>query len=171
MGRPKAALPFGGVTLLDWVVARLGPAFAEVLVSANGDADPPPDARVVPDLHPFAGPLAGIEAGLRASAHGRVFAVACDMPLMTAELARTIVGALAGADAAVPSLHGRPEPACAAYARSAAPAIAAALERGERRAAVVLQELNVNWLSDLDAGPFRNVNTPEDYQELLDAPR
>ncbi|MDQ2951842.1 MAG: hypothetical protein M3R54_06225, partial [Chloroflexota bacterium] len=25
MGRPKHALPVGGVTLLDWLVARLGP--------------------------------------------------------------------------------------------------------------------------------------------------
>jgi molybdenum cofactor guanylyltransferase len=171
MGQAKAGLRFGGGTLLEWVIARLGPAFAEVLVAANEHSALPADARLVPDLHPFAGPLAGIEAGLVASAHELVFAVACDMPLVTLELARVIVGGVDHHDAAVPVIDHRPEPACAAYARTAAPGIAAALQRGERKAASVLHGLDVNWLQGLDAGLFRNLNTPQEYQALLDAAR
>ena len=171
MGRTKAALEFGGSTLLEWVIGRVGSDFAEVLVSANDDIAAPGGARVVPDRHPLAGPLAGIEAGLAAAVHPAIFAVACDMPLVTPELARTIVAALAGHEAAVPLIGGRPEPACAAYARSAAPRIAAALDRGQHQAARVLEDLDVHWLEGLDAGLFRNVNTPKDYRALLDATR
>jgi molybdopterin-guanine dinucleotide biosynthesis protein A len=169
MGQPKAGLRFGEGTLLDWMIGRLGPAFAEVLVSTNEAMRPPGRARIVPDLHPHAGPLAGIEACLAATTQGAAFVVACDMPLVTAELARAILDGLEGRQAAVPVIGGRPEPACAAYARSAAPIISAALDRGDRRAASILTDLDVNWLDGLDAGLFRNANTPEEYRALLDA--
>ncbi len=174
MGRPKATLEFGGTTLLAWMVERLAPAFAETLVSANDDesvAATPAGVRVVADLHVGAGPLAGIEAGLAAAAHDHVFAVAVNIPPMTGELGPTITPAVAGRDAAVPRSEERPEPVCAAYSRSAGPVIAAALGRGERRAAAVLAELDVAWLDDLDPAPFRNLNTPEDYRALLGAIR
>ncbi len=172
MGRPKAELEFGGGTLLERTINRLGPVFAEVLVSV-GDAPirVPADIATVTDLRPGAGPLAGIEAGLAAAGYQSIFAVACDMPLVTPELATEIVSALNSHDAAVPRIGGRAEPACAAYARSAGPAIAGALSRGERRASAVLQELDVAWLDGFDAGFFRNLNTPDDYRRLLDAAR
>lgn len=172
MGQPKALLPFGDTTLIGWVARRLRPSFGELLLSAPTDLDLGVEgARVVHDLHPRAGPLAGIEAGLLAAAHEVVFAVACDMPLVTPELARAIVGGLRDHDAAVPVIGGRPEAACAAYAPAAAPRITAALERGERKAATVLKDLDVAWLNGFEAALFRNVNTPDEYRALLDAVR
>ena len=170
MGRPKALLPFGGTTLIEHLIANLALAFAEILVSANapllGGRYP-----LVGDLHPGAGPLAAIEAGLTAARHKLVFAVACDMPLLKSDLALTICAAAAGHDAAVPRLSGRPEPAAAAYRRSAGPAITAALEAGRYRAADALHDLDVAWLDRLDERLFVNVNDPAGYQALLDAMR
>ena len=170
MGRPKALLPFGGTTLIEHLIANLALAFAEILVSAN---TPLLDGRypLVADRHPGAGPLAGIEAGLKAARHELVFAVACDMPLLTPDLALTICAAAARHDAAVPRLSGRPEPAAAAYRRSAGPAITAALEAGRYRAADALHDLDVAWLDRLDERLFVNVNDPAGYQALLDAMR
>lgn len=175
MGRPKALLPFAGTTLVEHLVATLAPAFDEVLISANDPATIPPMLRdrhqVVADLHRGAGPLAGIEAGLNAARNDTLFAVACDMPLVTAELAAQIVTAAAGHDAAVPRIGGRPEPACAAYRRPAAGPIAAALREDRRRAAGVLAELDVAWLDDLDPRLFASANDPAAYRALLDAIR
>jgi molybdopterin-guanine dinucleotide biosynthesis protein A len=177
MGRPKALLPVGGTTLVEWLVARLAPEFAHLLVSA-----PAPDRlpaglrpRLVRDLHAGAGPLAGVEAGLAASPHDTIVAVACDMPAVTARLARRLVAAVADApdgprvDAAVPRLGGRPEPACAAYRRSAAGPIAAALGAGRLRAADALDELRVHWLDGEDPALFANLNTPDDYRRFVDS--
>ncbi len=175
MGRPKPLLEVAGTTLVEWVAGRLSPVFGEVMVSANDPALVPPGlarvARVVRDLHVGAGPLAGIEAGLAATSKPVVFAVACDMPLVTPELARRITLAAIGHDAAVPLVASRPEPACAAYATSMAGPIAAALAAGSRRAAAALEEADVVWISDLDPDELRNLNTPEDYRSFLDAVR
>ena len=66
-GGDKALIEIGGVTILGRVLARLRPACAGIVLNANGD--PTRFARfrlpVVPDSVPdFAGPLAGILAGL-----------------------------------------------------------------------------------------------------------
>lgn len=175
MGRPKATLPVRGRTLVEFVADRLAAEFAELVVSANDpDLVPPALAqrgRIVRDLHPAEGPLAGIEAGLAAAGHGVVFAVACDMPNVTPALARRLVRSCEGHEAAVPIVGGRPEPVCAAYARSAGPAVRAALASGRRRAGEVLERLEVAWVVDVNPDEVRSLNTPEEYRRFLDALR
>jgi molybdopterin-guanine dinucleotide biosynthesis protein A len=167
----------GSATLLEWVVDRLEPHFAEVLVSvASPSVALPPalEANAVYDLHQRAGPLGGVEAALAATGHDVVFVVACDMPRVSPRLARALVAASMGHDAAVPRLQGRPEPTCAAYRRSAAGPIGAALRAERLKAAHALGELDVRYLDDAEleaagATPntFANLNTPADYQEFL----
>ena len=173
MGRPKALLPVGGATLLEWIAERLAPEFQGLLVAAREPEQVPPGLRphFVPDLRPGAGPLAGIEAGLAATDHEAVFAVACDMPRVEPELARRLLAEAAGYDAAVPRVGGRPEPACAAYRRSAAAGLSAALAEGRWKAADALAGLRVRWLDGEDPTAFANLNTPEDYGAFLDAMR
>lgn len=173
MGRPKALLPVGDATLVEWLAARLAPGFAHLLISAREESQVPPGLHphLVRDLHRAAGPLAGLEAGLAASPHDVLLAVACDMPAITPDLARRLVAAAqdSGADAAVPRAGGRPEPACAAYRGSAAGPIAAALREGRLRVTDALEDLRVCWLDVEDPALFTNLNTPEDYARFLDA--
>ena len=66
-GGDKALLPIGGETILDRVLARFAPQCAGMILNANGD--PARFARfglpvVADDIPDFAGPLAGILAGL-----------------------------------------------------------------------------------------------------------
>jgi molybdenum cofactor guanylyltransferase len=168
MGRIKAWLEVGDTTLVRWVADRLAPAFAEVVVSfaepEQVEAEVP--YRVVFDRKPSAGPLAGLEAGLSAARNEVTFAVACDMPYVTGELAAIAVAASHGCDAAIPRIDGRPEPACAAYRYSALAAITAALDAGRYRAADLAEQLDVAWLEGLDTDLFRSLNTPEDYDRF-----
>jgi molybdopterin-guanine dinucleotide biosynthesis protein A len=66
-GGDKALITIGGATILDRVLARLTPVCIEIILNANGDPARfarfglPLIADSVPD---FAGPLAGILAGL-----------------------------------------------------------------------------------------------------------
>ena len=173
MGRPKPLLPVQGTTLAEWIVRKLAPGFPQVLVAAPGEEGVPPELHryLVRDVHLGAGPLAGIEAGLAAASHPVMVAVACDMPRVTPALLRRLVDAIDGHDAAVPRVEGRPEPACAAYASTAAGPIAAALGAGRYRAGDALDELDVRWLDGEDPDQFANLNTPADYQRFLDAVR
>lgn len=170
MGQPKALLPVGKVTLVEWIADRLGGSFAEVLVSANDPQLVPKGLRMVRDRRAgHLGPLAGIEAGLAASTNEVMVAVACDMPRATPELAEKLVQLSEGHDAAVPRIGGRPEPAFASYRQTAAWAIGEALDMGRLKAAGALVHMDVVWLDDADRKLFWNINTPKDYQIFLSA--
>jgi molybdopterin-guanine dinucleotide biosynthesis protein A len=168
MGRPKAWLEVGDTVLLRYVVDRLAPAFSEVMVSF---AEPeqllePVPYRIVFDRKASAGPLAGLEAGLAAARNEVVFAVACDMPYVTQDLAQMAVTTARRCDAAIPRIDGRPEPVCAAYRRSALPFIAGAINTGRLRAAEIVGELDVTWLEGLDPELFRSLNSPQDLERF-----
>jgi molybdopterin-guanine dinucleotide biosynthesis protein A len=88
------------------------------------------------------------------------------MPYVTPELAEMALAASLGCDAAIPRVGRRPEPACAAYRRSALPAITAALDAGRYSAADLAERLDVAWLEGLDPDLFRSLNAPEDFERF-----
>ncbi len=119
-GGDKALRPLGGVPLLDRVIARLRPQVEALVLNANGDP-----ARfatfglpVVPDSVPdFAGPLAGVLAGLDWTAEycadsPFVVSVATDAPFLPADLVARLAEGLeeARADLACAASGGRSHP-------------------------------------------------------------
>jgi molybdopterin-guanine dinucleotide biosynthesis protein A len=168
MGRPKAWVEVGDTYLLRFVADRLAPAFSEVMVSFGEpeQLEEPVPYRVVFDRRPSAGPLGGLEAGLVAARNEVMFAVACDMPYMTQEVAQMAIAAARGCDAAIPRIDGRPEPVCGAYRRSALPFITGALNAGRFKAAELAAELDITWLEGLDPQLFRSLNTPQDLERF-----
>ncbi|MFZ0214530.1 MAG: molybdenum cofactor guanylyltransferase [Candidatus Dormiibacterota bacterium] len=168
MGYPKALLPIGDTTLVEWVIGRVGPAFDEVLVTGGPDTSLPAAVRslLVIDEFAGAGPLAGIEAALGAARHEQIVAIACDLPWATPALARRLVVFLAGHDAAVPFIEGRAQPTLAAYRRSARAALRRRLLAGQRRTIEALADLDVRWVEGEDPAAFTNCNTPADYERL-----
>ncbi|MHB8588541.1 MAG: molybdenum cofactor guanylyltransferase [Candidatus Dormibacteraceae bacterium] len=168
MGRPKAWLKVGDTYLLRFVAERLAPAFSEVMVAfaEPEQLEEPIPYRVVFDRKLSAGPLAGLEAGLVAARNEVIFALACDMPYVTQEVAQIAVAAARGCDAALPRIGGRPEPVCGAYRRSALPFITGALNTGRFKAAELAAQLDVTWLETLDPQLFRSLNTPLDLERF-----
>ncbi|HEV2032687.1 MAG TPA: molybdenum cofactor guanylyltransferase [Candidatus Dormibacteraeota bacterium] len=168
MGRPKAWLEVGDTFLLRYVVENLAPAFSEVLVSfaEPEQLEQPVPYRIVFDRKHSAGPLAGLEAGLLAARNDVTFAVACDMPYVTLEIAHMAIAAARRCDAALPRIDGRPEPLCGAYRRSALPFITGALNTGRLKAADIANDLDVTWLEGLDPKLFRSLNTTEDLERF-----
>jgi molybdopterin-guanine dinucleotide biosynthesis protein A len=168
MGRPKAWLEVGDTFLLRYVVDRLAPAFSEVMVSfaEPEQLEEPLPYRIVFDRKRSAGPLAGLEAGLLAAHNEVIFAVACDMPYVTQEIAQMAIAAARRSDAAIPRIDGRPEPVCGAYRRAALPAITEALNAGRLKTADAIAELDVTWLEGVDPDLFRSLNTPEDLERF-----
>src|SRR5688572_30700108 len=97
-GGDKPLKTIGGVTILDRVLARLRPQCSALLINANGDPKRfastglPVVADDVPD---FAGPLAGILAGLDwAAAHVPNVAYVASAPGDCPFLPRDLVGRL-----------------------------------------------------------------------------
>jgi len=174
-GGDKVRFAIGGVTILDRVLARLRPQCSAVLINANGDparfADTglPVVADSVPD---FAGPLAGILAGLDWTAANRpdlawMASVPGDCPFLPADLVARLH--------AVRAAEGKPL-ACARSGGWRHPVTGlwpVALREDLRRAVVEegLRKIEV-WTSRhgvaiaewpaAPVDPFFNVNAPED---------
>jgi molybdenum cofactor guanylyltransferase len=175
-GGDKALRTLGGMTLLERVMERLQPQVDGLVLNANGD--PARFARfalpVVPDSIPgFAGPLAGVLAGLDWAASERpdcryVVSVATDAPFLPADLvARLAEGlAAAGADLACAASGGRAHPVFGLWPVRL---------RDDLRRAVVDEEVRKVdlWTArhrlvtvpfpDTPVDPFFNANRPEDF--------
>src|SRR5204863_1870284 len=102
-GGDKARIRIGGKTILERVLARLGPQCTGLILNANGDPARFADTGlpVVPDSVPdFAGPLAGILAGLDwAAAHAPevadIASVPGDCPFLPTDLVERLHAARA----------------------------------------------------------------------------
>jgi molybdopterin-guanine dinucleotide biosynthesis protein A len=189
MNADKAGLDVGGRTLLELVLGQIGPHFDEVLVSITPGQqlapvpgirtlnplrpDSPsrasaPRVRIVEDEEPGLGPLGGLLAGLKAAKHHACAAVACDIPDIDMALLRSLAGAAADAEIAVPvGPSGLYEPLFAVYRRSVIPEIESLLGRGERSLLPLYKTCRTAVVRFDEPGRIRNLNTRADYDDYL----
>lgn len=138
----------------------------------RGDAS----LRLVTDRRPGSGPVAGVEAGLTASAAPLCFVAACDLPFLEAGVVRTILrelearrSAAPDASAVVPVVAGRRQPLAAGYTQATAGPARRCVEAGDLRMDDLLGAIDVRTVSAGDLGfgdpqrwarSFTNVNRP-----------
>jgi molybdopterin-guanine dinucleotide biosynthesis protein A len=174
-GGDKARITIGGKTILDRVLATMTPQCGRLIINANGDPARFADTKlpVVADSIPdFAGPLAGILAGLDwAAAHAPdvtdLASVPGDCPFLPSDLVQRL--ATARAEAKTPL-------ACARSGDWRHPVVGlwpVALREDLRQALMVegLHKIEIwtarhgvaiaDWPVE-PVDPFFNVNTPED---------
>lgn len=172
MGTDKAFLLFRGEPLVARQARLLAPLASEVVV-AGGDAVrlAALGLRAVPDLLAERCTLAGIHALLAGTTAPHVFAVACDMPFLNADLVRELLARRAGADVVIPRSDRGLEPLHAVYSRACLPAIEASAKSGDWKATAFHSGLRVEVVSAPDAvwavegrSPFLNANTPEEWR-------
>jgi molybdopterin-guanine dinucleotide biosynthesis protein A len=99
-----------GKPMVASVLARLAPQVDEIVINANQNLQTYEGFghRVVPDaIGGFAGPLAGLHAGLSAASHALVLTVPCDSPFLPLDLFSRLNGKLNDNDLAV-AKDGRP---------------------------------------------------------------
>ncbi len=171
MGQDKLPLKVGDVALLDRVHSSLASCCEDVLI-VGATEHALARARLIPDLRPYRqGPLAGIEAGLLAAQHPHVFVAAGDMPFLTSDLVKYLLGLLSNrVRAVVPNFEGRLHPLCAAYGRVVRLVVSAALDRGVRSVSGLLEGLpGVQYVGEEELRRFgdpelllMNVNSPGD---------
>jgi molybdopterin-guanine dinucleotide biosynthesis protein A len=164
-GIDKGLVELAGAPMVAQVLARLVPQVGEVLINANQNLDRYRafGHAVVPDtVGGFAGPLAGLHAGLVRSGRAFVVTVPCDSPFLPHDLvARLRVGLEgAGAQLAVAKTFTQPHPVFALVRRDVLPNLAAFLESGGRKIDAWYASLEVVEVAfDDEADAFRNINT------------
>ena len=171
-GSAKALQPLLQRPLISWVVERLRPQVAEVIVNANRDLERYAEIgdRVVTDRSTdFSGPLAGLQAGLAVAAHDLMVTVPCDAPLLPPDLVARLAFALeeSGADVAIASIGDQPQPVFCLCKRKMLSSIDAFLASGGRKVDLwVFSVAHVQVTFDDEAQGFINVNTAKELRAL-----
>jgi len=172
-GSDKALAKFRGEPLVARAVRTLREAgFAQIAIVAKDPhkyAEAASGAELVADAGDSQTPLAGLEAGLRASNHPLIFACAADMPFAAdGPLIDALSAAIEGHDAAVPHAGGSLQPLCALWRRDPCLRIATGLLQGPRPVGprAILPLVRAARLQWEDAHPFLDADTPEVLREL-----
>jgi molybdopterin-guanine dinucleotide biosynthesis protein A len=167
-GVDKGLVDLDGKPMVAHVLARLSPQVGDVLINANQNAERyrAMGYPVVPDaVGGFAGPLAGLHAGMTAARRAFVVTVPCDSPFVPTDLVVRLAADLERerAQLAVAKTFDQPHPVFALVRRDVLPNLAAFLGSGGRKidawyAALATVEVNF----DDEAEAFRNINTAEE---------
>jgi molybdopterin-guanine dinucleotide biosynthesis protein A len=167
-GVDKGLVLLDGRPMVEHVLARLKPQVDSVIINANQNVERYVafGFAVCPDaIGGFAGPLAGLHAGLTQATTSHVVTVPCDSPFLPLDLVARLADGMARASAqiAVAKTFAQPHPVFALVARSVLPHLTEFLGAGGRKidawyASLALVE--VAFDDEVDA--FRNINTAEE---------
>lgn len=155
-----------GRPMVEHVLARLVPQVDEVLINANQNSGRYAQLghRVVGDeVSGFAGPLAGLHAGLKSARTPLVLTVPCDSPFLPADLAARLAQGLGENEVAVARTGDQAHPVFALVRRSVLGDLEAFLRGGGRKIDAwygALRHVEVRFDDEADA--FRNINTLEE---------
>jgi molybdopterin-guanine dinucleotide biosynthesis protein A len=167
-GVDKGLVVLGDRPMVAHVIERLAPQVGPILVNANQNAQSYAafGHPVVPDaVGGFAGPLAGLHAGLARARTPYVVTVPCDSPFLPPGLVARLGEALLRERAAlaVAKTFDQPHPVFALVRRDVFPGLTAFLAGGGRKIDAWYASLPVVLVPFDDcADAFRNINTRDE---------
>jgi molybdopterin-guanine dinucleotide biosynthesis protein A len=173
MGADKSQLLLENQTFVERIGATLLTVTDTIRLVGGSDNLKLP---LVADVYPQWGALGGLHAALSACRREWAIVVACDLPLVTSELFRTLASLRTDHDAVVPiQPDGRPQPLAALYrVDPCAQRATELIEAGRRRPLDLLQSVRTRWvdfaeISNLAQAErfFVNINTPDDYYDVV----
>ena len=164
-GVDKGLQVFRGKRLVDHVYERLAPQVGGVIINANQNHEEYKSfgVRVVSDaIGGYAGPLAGLHAGLSISKRPFLATVPCDSPFLPADLIERLYQRIdeSGAELAVAKTGEQPHPVFSLVRRGVLDHLADFLKGGGRKIDAWYATLNVVEVAfDDEAEAFSNFNT------------
>ncbi len=176
MGRPKALLQLGGVSLIERIVLQLRPLTDEIRIITNEpDLYSFLNLPLHTDFIPGAGPLAGIFTGLAITQTEPVLVTACDTPFVTTRYFSFLLNRWSDEyDCLIPKIGGYYEPLEGIYSHRTMPVIEKLLKEGTRRVETLFKRVRTRTLGNRELRPFGdlkklfwNINDPGAYEEAL----
>jgi molybdopterin-guanine dinucleotide biosynthesis protein A len=177
-GVDKGLVPLAGRPMIAHVLERLRPQVGTLVINANQNRD-----RYEKFGHPviadevggFAGPLAGLHAGMTFATSPYVATVPCDSPFLPADLVARLALAIERehAQLAVAHTFAQAHPVFALVARDVLPHLTAFLAAGGRKIDAWYATLAVVAVPfDDEEAAFRNINTADELAAAgIPAPR
>jgi molybdenum cofactor guanylyltransferase len=163
---------FQGKPMVAHVLARLSPQVDEVIINANRSLDEYAafGHPVIADgIDGFAGPLAGLHAGMTHVQEGLIVTSPCDSPFLPQDLVARLHAAMKDqhADLAVAKTFDQPHPVFCLVNRNQEPHLRAFLASGQRKIDKWYETLKVVEVAfDDEEAAFANINTVEELQSM-----
>jgi len=167
---------FRGYPMVMHVLMRLAPQVGPMLVNANQNLavyEALGYPVVADQIANFAGPLAGLHAGLGAVDTPFLLCVPCDTPFLPGDLARRLAHGITEnrADVAVARTGEQAHPVFCLMRRDLREHLAAYLTGGGRKIDAWYASLHVAEVRfDDNPDAFANINTQDELRRLEDAP-
>ena len=165
-GVDKGLQPLRGKPMALWALERLAPQVEELVINCNQNFDAYArfGYRVVRDeIGGFAGPLAGLHAGLKAASHSLVVTVPCDSPFLPSDLVERLHASLGECELAVAKTGDQAHPVFSLVRKDVLGNLEAFLRSGGRKIDAWYASLRTVEVSfDDEADAFRNINTLEE---------
>lgn len=170
-GGDKGLRMFRGKPMVAHAIERLAPQVEALVINANQnrEAYAALGYPVIADaIAGFAGPLAGLHAGLSRCTTPLMVTAPCDSPFLPLDLVASLKAALEKADAqlAVAQCEGRAQPVFVLCRREVLDSLNAFLAGGGRKIDAWYAALKVVEVPFADAAAFANINTPEELERL-----
>ena len=171
----KGLQPFHGAPMVRQVMQRLAPQVGTLIINANQNLEAYRafGLPVWPDVMPdYAGPLAGLQAGLSHCDTDYLVSVPCDSPFLPQYLVTRLSAALeqAGADLAlavtINNSKRQRHPVFSLMKSSLLPQLTTYLQAGGRKMDDWLATLATVEVSFDDDAAFSNINTIEELKKL-----
>ncbi len=171
--RDKGLVEFRGKAMAQHAIERLQPQVGALIVNANRNAEAYAafGHRVVSDeVSGFAGPLAGLHAGMRECDTALIVTVPCDSPFLPSSLVLRLHEAMVqnNAEIAVASTEGQLQPVFALYKTTLRSSLEKFLADGGRKIDKWYDAHRTVAVEFEDESAFANINTIEELSALQD---
>lgn len=188
MGKDKWKLELEGQSFIERITGEMKDVVSSVTVVGdftdavmiNDELVSKLPLKTVPDVFQNWGALGGVHAALSNCDEEWALVVACDFPFVTRELFAYLASQRNGFDAVAPVQRDQiPQPLCTLYRIEPCKTIAERMiNSGERKPIALLQSVRTRWVPFSEVGDiagagrfFDNINTPQDYERILETER
>ena len=174
-GVDKGLQLLNGRPMIAHVIERLAPQVEDIVINANQNREAYAafGHPVVPDaIEGYAGPLAGLHAGLQAATQALVVTVPCDSPFLPVDLVQKLAAALVASEAdlamavtgtdATRQMH----PVFCLMKTTLLPQLTHYLQTGGRKVEAWYRSGKLTEVLFEDESAFANINTEADLRRL-----
>jgi molybdopterin-guanine dinucleotide biosynthesis protein A len=170
MGRDKAMLKMGAVTLFDRILGIMQSFFLRVIIAGDRPDLSRPGIPCYSDYYPGSA-LGGLYTGLFEAKTDMIFVSSCDIPFPAPDIIRILLSDREGYDVVVPLTPDGFEPLFALYHKNCLPAMRDMLERKAYRIFDFYPLVRIRYRQAGELPPdwrwsLMNVNTPEEFNSL-----
>lgn len=174
----KGLQTFKNEAMVSHVVRRLAPQVGQLMINVNQDGDQyaPFSDHLIADILPnYAGPLAGVHAGLNYCKSDFMVTAPCDSPFLPLDLVQKLATALEQTNAQLAvvitadidahhehSLRWQQQPVFCLLKTNLKSHLEAFLKNGGRKVSDWYRELSVVEVAFEQSTDFRNINTKEE---------